>query len=166
MILGVRAVAPFYKNGFVVGCERTREAVVIDPGDEVDQLLGAVHELDVEVKHILLTHAHLDHITGVAAAKDAWNAPVYLHRDDLFLYEAVQNQGAMFGMRVSPQPPPDVFYDGSIITFGDYEVLMNAITTVLLPLGDECVVHPGHGPDTTIGRERTTNQFVVAYLES
>ncbi len=87
MILEVRAVAPFYKNGFVVGCERTREAVIIDPGDEVDELLGAVRDLDVEVQAILLTHAHIDHMTGVGAAKDALDVPVYLHRDDLFLYD-------------------------------------------------------------------------------
>ena len=66
MILEVRAVAPFYKNGFVVGCERTREAVIIDPGDEADQLVAAVRDLDVDVRLVLLTHAHVDHITGVA----------------------------------------------------------------------------------------------------
>ena len=62
----------------------------------------------------------------------------------------------------------DTLFAGSIgrtdLPGGDYDVLMKAITTVLLPLGDECVVHPGHGPDTTIGRERTTNQFVLEYL--
>ena len=72
MILEVRAVAPFYKNGFVVACERTREAVLIDPGDEVDQLLGAVQELEVEPQSILLTHAHVDHITGVAVARETF----------------------------------------------------------------------------------------------
>ena len=122
MILEVRAVAPFYKNGFVVGCPRTRKGVVIDPGDEVDQLLAAVRDLDLHIEHIQLTHAHVDHVTGVAAAKAAFDAPVYLHRDDLFLYEKVVEHGAMFGLRVSPPPPPDVFYDGSSITFGDFEV--------------------------------------------
>jgi glyoxylase-like metal-dependent hydrolase (beta-lactamase superfamily II) len=214
MILEVRAVAPFYKNGFVVGCPRTHEGVVIDPGDEVDQLLAAVRNLKLDIKHILLTHAHVDHVTGVAAAKAALDAPVYLHRDDLFLYEKVTEFGAMLGVRVSPQPPPDVFYDGASIGFGDYEVrvhhtpghcpggvclqvgaagkggahlfvgdtlfagsigrtdlpggdyvvLMRSITQVLLPLGDASVVHPGHGPDTTIARERTTNPFVLDYL--
>ena len=48
MILEVRAVAPFYKNGFLAGCERTREAILIDPGDEVDELLAAVRDLDVD----------------------------------------------------------------------------------------------------------------------
>ena len=122
MILEVRAVAPFYKNGFVLGCERTHEAVIVDPGDEVDELIGIVRDFDVDVRHILLTHAHLDHVTGVGAAKDAYDAPVYLHHDDLFLYETVVQQGAMFGIKVQPQPPVDVYYDGSSIRFGDYEV--------------------------------------------
>jgi hydroxyacylglutathione hydrolase len=122
MILEVRAVAPFYKNGFVVACERTREAVLIDPGDEVDELLAAVRDHDVDVRHILLTHAHLDHVSGVDTAKNAIAAPVYLHRDDLFLYERVVQQGEMFGYKVRPQPAVDTFYDLTPITFGDYEV--------------------------------------------
>jgi hydroxyacylglutathione hydrolase len=214
MILEVRAVPPFYKNGFVVACERTRAGVLIDPGDEVELLMAAVRDLGVTVGHILLTHAHVDHITGVSAAKDAYGAPVYLHQDDMFLYEQVVAHGAMFGMTVSAQPSPDVFYDGSPIRFGDYEVrvlhtpghcpggvclqiglagspgqhlfvgdtlfarsigrtdlpggdygvLMRSITQVLFPLGDDAVVHPGHGPDTTIEAERTGNPFVLDYL--
>lgn len=214
MILEVRAVAPFYKNGFVAGCERTREAILIDPGDEVDELLAAVRDLDVDVQAVLLTHAHVDHITGVAAAKEAFDVPVYLHRDDLFLYEAAVQQGAMFGFKVRPQPPIDIYYDLTPVYFGDYEVrvhhtpghcpggvclqvgskgspgkhlfvgdtlfagsigrtdlpggdyavLMRSITEVLFPLGDDAVVHPGHGPDTYIERERTTNPFVLEYL--
>ena len=120
MILEVRAVAPFYKNGFVVGCERTREAVLIDPGDEVDELLGAVRDLDVDVQAVLLTHAHIDHITGVAAAKDAFDVPVYLHRDDLFLYEMAVQQGALFGFKVRQPPPVDQFYGTEPFVFGDY----------------------------------------------
>jgi hydroxyacylglutathione hydrolase len=122
MILEVRAVAPFYKNGFVVGCEGTREAVLVDPGDEVDELLAAVRDLDVTVQSILLTHAHVDHITGVAQAKAAFDVPVYLHREDLFLYEAAVQQGAMFGFKVRQPPPVDEYYDGSLVTFGEYEV--------------------------------------------
>lgn len=216
MILEVRAVAPFYKNGFVVGCERTREAVVIDPGDEVDELLAVVRDLDVDVQAILLTHAHIDHITGVATAKDAFDVPVYLHEADLFLYNAVVEQGAMFGFTVRPQPPIDIYYDVSPIHFGDYEVrvhhtpghcpggvclqigrkgeagrhlfvgdtlfagsigrtdlpggsydvLMRSITDVVFPLGEDAVVHPGHGPDTTVARERAGNPFVLEYLAS
>ena len=211
MILESRAVAPFYKNGFVVACERTRKAVLIDPGDEVEELLEVVRASQLDVCHILLTHAHLDHITGVAAARRALGAPVHLHRADLPLYQAIEQQGAMFGIRVERQPDVDRFYDDSGIAFGDYavrvhhtpghcpggvclqigrsgtagdhlfvgdtlfassigrtdlpggdyETLMTSITQVLFPLGDEAIVHPGHGPDTTIGRERTTNPFVL-----
>src|SRR4051812_26971860 len=125
MILETRAVAPFYKNGFVVGCERTREGILIDPGDEVDELLGAVRDADLEVRYILLTHAHVDHVTGVAAAKSALHVPVYLHQDDLFLYERVVQEGAMFGLKVQAQPPIDVFYDLTPLYFGDYEVAVH-----------------------------------------
>lgn len=112
MIIEMRAVAPFFKNGFVVGCEDTREGIVIDPGDDVAELLAAVEQHDLSIRYILLTHAHLDHVTGVAAAKRALGVPVGLHEADNFLYEAVVQQGMMFGLRVEPQPKVDFFYDG------------------------------------------------------
>jgi glyoxylase-like metal-dependent hydrolase (beta-lactamase superfamily II) len=214
MILEVRSVPPIYKNGFIVGCERTREAIVIDPGDEVDELLAVVRDRDVRVTHILLTHAHVDHISGVDVAKEAFGVQVYLHRDDLPLYDHVVEQGAMFDFKVRPQPPVDVFYDGSPVYFGDYEVrahhtpghcpggvclqvgktgepgkdlfvgdtlfagsigrtdlfggsyetLMRSITEVIFPLGDDARVYPGHGPATTVARERQSNPFVLEYL--
>ena len=100
MILESRAVPPFEKNGFVLGCEDTREGVVIDPGDDVELLLEAVRHHGLSIRYILLTHAHLDHITGVGRAKEALGAPVVLHRDDNFLYEAVVQQGQAFGFDV------------------------------------------------------------------
>jgi len=112
MILETRAVEPFFKNGYVLGCEESREGVVIDPGDEAPLLLEAAKKHGLNIRYILLTHAHLDHITGVGAAKKALGAPVGLHRDDNFLYEAVVQQGQMFGLEVEPQPKVDFFYDG------------------------------------------------------
>jgi glyoxylase-like metal-dependent hydrolase (beta-lactamase superfamily II) len=212
MIVEAQAVGPFFKNGFVVACEETREAVLIDPGDEVGSLLSFIDDQALAVRHILLTHAHVDHITGVAAAKRALGVPVYLHRDDLFLYDHAVESGLMFGLVVEPQPPIDVFYTpGQVILFGGYEVrphhtpghcpggvclqigrkgetgmdlfvgdtlfagsigrtdlpggdyntLIGSIRTVLFAFGDAAVVHPGHGPDTTIGRERATNPFLI-----
>jgi glyoxylase-like metal-dependent hydrolase (beta-lactamase superfamily II) len=213
MIIESQASGPFMKNGFIVACEDTREAVYIDPGDEVQDLLSFVARHELTVRHILLTHAHVDHVTGVAAAKRALGAPVYLHRDDLFLYERAVEMGVMFGLTVEPQPPIDVFYaPGKTIGFGtlearpyhtpghcpggvclsigatgttgtnlfvgdtlfagsigrtdlpggDYATLIASIRTVLFAFGDDAVVHPGHGPDTTIGRERRTNPFLAA----
>jgi len=125
MILEHRAVPPFMKNGFTLGCEETREGVIVDPGDEVDELLAAAERHRLDIKAILLTHAHLDHVTGVARAKQALGVPVWLHRDDNFLYERVVQQGQMFGLPVDPQPPIDHFYDPSTqqpLRFGRYQV--------------------------------------------
>jgi hydroxyacylglutathione hydrolase len=211
MIVESQAVAPFFKNGFVVGCEETKEAVLIDPGDEVASLLAFAERSGLAIRAILLTHAHVDHVTGVAAAKRALQVPVYLHRDDLFLYERAVEMGAMFGLSVEPQPPIDLFYaPADTIAFGTYDVrvhhtpghcpggvclqigkrgtagkelfvgdtlfagsigrtdlpggdhatLIASIRNVLLPLGDDAIVHSGHGPDTTIGEERRTNPFL------
>jgi glyoxylase-like metal-dependent hydrolase (beta-lactamase superfamily II) len=123
MILETRAAPPFFKNGFVVGCEETREGILIDPGDEVDELLEAATDHRLNIRYILLTHAHLDHVTGVGAAKKALGVPIGLHRDDLFLYDGVVQQGLMFGFKVSPQPAVDFFFDGEgPWRFGNYGV--------------------------------------------
>jgi len=116
-------VAPFFKNGFVVACATTREGVLIDPGDEVDALLAFARREQISIRYILLTHAHVDHVTGVGAAKRALGVPVLLHRDDLFLYERAVDHGKIFGLRVDPPPPPiDAFYEpGQVITFGGLE---------------------------------------------
>lgn len=212
IIIESQAVGPFHKNGFVVACPRTREGVLIDPGDEVDGLLEFIAQEDIAIKHILLTHAHVDHVTGVGAAKAAFGVPVHLHRDDLFLYERAIEQGTYFGLKVDPPPPPvDSFYvPGEAIPFGDFEArphhtpghcpggvclevarkgergldlfvgdtlfagsigrtdlpggdyatLIGSIRSVLFAFGDDARVYPGHGPDTTIGRERRTNPFL------
>ncbi len=206
------SVPPFYKNGYVVACEETGEAVLIDPGDEVDDLLRVIRATASDVKAILLTHAHLDHITGVGRAKAELNVPIWLHREDLFLYDGIVEQAGMFGMDAERQPPIDCFYEpgmpfrfgryvaevlhtpghcpggvclaigrtdeearelfvgdtlfaGAIgrtdLPGGDHDRLGRSIVDVLMRFPDDTVVHPGHGPDTTIGRERKTNPFLV-----
>lgn len=123
MIVETRAVPPFQKNGYIVACEATRAAVLIDPGDEVDTLLEVAASQSLTVQYILLTHAHVDHVTGVARARDALKVPVYLHRDDRFLYDAAEQQAAFFGLRCDVLPPIDHYYDvGQSLPFGDYEV--------------------------------------------
>ena len=213
IIIETQAVGPFFKNGYLVGCDETHEAVLIDPGDEVEGLLSFAERGALAVRHILLTHAHVDHVTGVAAAKRVLGAPIYLHRNDLFLYDRAVESGAMFGLRVEKPPPVDVFYSpDQVISFGrcevrphhtpghcpggvclqvgekgetgrhlfvgdtlfagsigrtdlpggDHATLLDSIRTVLFAFGDEAKVYPGHGPATTIGRERRTNPFVIA----
>lgn len=123
MVIESQAVGPFFKNGFVVACEETRQAVLIDPGDEVASLLGFAEREKLAIQAILLTHAHVDHVTGVFRARQALGVPIYLHRDDLFLYERAVETGAMFGLRVDPPPPPvDEYYSpGLVVPFGRLE---------------------------------------------
>jgi glyoxylase-like metal-dependent hydrolase (beta-lactamase superfamily II) len=143
MIIETRAAEPFFKNGYVLGCEETSEGVVIDPGDDVEQLLEAVAERGLSIRHILLTHAHIDHVTGVARAREALGAPVRLHRADNFLYEGVTEQGKMFGLPAAPQPPIDAFYDlAGPLDFGRYRIWVRHT--------------PGHSPGgvcLAVGRE-------------
>jgi len=123
MLIETRAVPPFQKNGYVVACETTRQAVLIDPGDEVEMLLDVVARQSLEVRSILLTHAHVDHVTGVGRAKKAVAAPVYLHHDDQFLYDAAPQQAAFFGLHCAEPPAIDRYYGPeTLISFGDYEV--------------------------------------------
>jgi glyoxylase-like metal-dependent hydrolase (beta-lactamase superfamily II) len=123
LIIETRAVEPFFKNGYVVGCDVTREGILIDPGDEVDALLEAARDHRLGIKYILLTHAHLDHVTGVRRAKEALQAPVGLHEADDFLYRGVVEQGRAFGFQVEAQPPVDFFYEGEgPLRFGRYGV--------------------------------------------
>jgi glyoxylase-like metal-dependent hydrolase (beta-lactamase superfamily II) len=120
MLIRTAAAPPFYKNGYVVVCERSQRAVIIDPGDEVDELLALAARDRATIEAILLTHAHLDHITGVGQAKAATGAPTWIHRDDLFLYDGVVEQGRRFGFEVSAQPAIDRFYEqGRQLEFGD-----------------------------------------------
>jgi len=106
-----------------VSSDTTRDAVLIDPGDEVAELLETIQSQSLEVRAILLTHAHLDHVTGVADAKSQLNAPVWLHKADLFLYNAAVAQGRLFGMDVEQPPPVDQFYTpNQRLIFGDFVV--------------------------------------------
>lgn len=95
----------FGQNGYVVQCDGDDRAVVIDPGAAAEQMVDALEADGLAADAVLLTHAHLDHIQGVAAVVRATGAPVYLHPADRSLYEAAAEQAAMFGMDV-PKPPP------------------------------------------------------------
>lgn len=116
-------MAPFYKNGFVVSSGATRAAVVIDPGDEVGELIELVEKRSLDVLAILLTHGHVDHVTGVAAARDRWGVPIYLHPADRVIYDNAPAVGRMFGLDVEPPPPVDcALADGDRLVFDDIEI--------------------------------------------
>ena len=127
----------FGQNGFVVHCEDTREAILVDPGAAVAAMLEAVGLDALRVTAIVLTHAHLDHIEGVALAKRATRAAVHLHPDDEILYQQAPLQAKMFGVDIEAPPPLDEYLrPGEDIRFG--EVTMSVRHT------------PGHAPGHVI----------------
>ncbi len=120
MLLEVRVAPPFYKNGFVLACEQTRQAAIIDPGDEVPELEGVVREQGLRVTHILLTHGHIDHVSGLARVRRSYpDALIYLHRDDQVFLDRLVEIGQRYGLDVEPAPQVDVYYaDGMRIAIG------------------------------------------------
>ena len=107
-------------NCYVVGCEETKEGVVIDPGDQADLILKVVKAEGLTIKYILNTHAHFDHIMANADMVKATGAPLALHPLDLPLLRA-NGGAALFGMEAPPSPEPDMeLAEGDTITFGTH----------------------------------------------
>jgi hydroxyacylglutathione hydrolase len=108
LLLEAFPAPPFDENTLLLACRETRLAVAIDPGEGAQALIDRVRSDQLNLEAILLTHAHVDHISGVRTVYEAFGQPpIHLHPADRFLYDAVVQQGLMFGLRVDPQPPPD-----------------------------------------------------------
>ncbi len=205
MIIKELAVGPIMANCFILGCEKTKSAVVIDPGDEADKILLSLAESKLTVKYILNTHGHFDHVGGNKKMKEATGAEILIHAGDADMLEQLSVASMAFGLSVENSPPADRTIDeGDQITFGDitlnvlhtpghspggvafytdgiafvgdslfagsigrtdfpggdYNTLISSIKTKLFPLGDDVRVYTGHGPATTIGREKRMNPFL------
>jgi hydroxyacylglutathione hydrolase len=200
------ALGMFQTNCYLLVDEETQEAVVIDPGQDPDALLAALEGLNVV--GIWLTHAHLDHIAGLAEVKAATGAPILIHElekdwltDPLLngsgrypgYFDPITGPAAdrllqagdvltfgkqKFEVRFTPGHTPGhvsfvtegmvfagdtLFYDGigrTDLPGGDAKALIQSIRQQLYTLPKETVVYPGHGPSTTIGRERESNWAV------
>jgi hydroxyacylglutathione hydrolase len=113
-------VAPgFAENAYVAWDDRTVDAVAIDPGGASNDMADFVEQHNLRLAAILLTHAHLDHIEGVASLVRRTGAPVYLHPADRPLYDAASIQAAQFGMSVEPLPPvQNALAHGQVLEFG------------------------------------------------
>ncbi len=98
----------FAENCYLVADRRTREAVIIDPGEEPAMFLAELDTRAWTLRAIWLTHAHIDHILGVGAVRRATGAPIHLHPLDRPIYDALPQFGAWMGMQLEPPPPPDV----------------------------------------------------------
>jgi glyoxylase-like metal-dependent hydrolase (beta-lactamase superfamily II) len=116
MLHKILPVGPLQCNCSIVGDEQTREAMVIDPGDQVEDILHILREAKVQLKQIVITHAHIDHVGGAMKLKAATGAPILMNQSDYALLKMLDMQAAWVGM----QPPGDVKIDEGI---GDGRVL-------------------------------------------
>ena len=98
MIHEILPVGPLQCNCSIFGDEQTREAIVIDPGDQIDDILAILGKHGLTVKAIVITHAHIDHIGGAAKLKAATGAPVQMNQNDAGLYDLLDQQAAWLGM--------------------------------------------------------------------
>jgi glyoxylase-like metal-dependent hydrolase (beta-lactamase superfamily II) len=195
-------LGPFRSNCYVVRSERgAPEAVVIDPGDDPTELRLELARMGTRTAGILVTHADVDHIAGVAALADGAGAEVWAPLGEVEALRAGETRG---GMRVTPHEPAhtvsggdevtiagvtfevldvpghssghvafladgqlfsgDLLFAGSVgrvdLAGGDWETLLDSVRSLLARLPPETVIHPGHGPATTLGRELQSNPFL------
>ncbi len=208
MIVETFPVGILQCNCTILGSEQTREAIVIDPGDDIPFVVSRLEHHGLTVKHVIATHGHIDHVGGFNDLKESTGAPVLLHKDDLFLYQALEMQARLVGiatpietvidghleegdeigtgeikLRVvhTPGHTPgsicfhsdvdeaclfagDTLFMGSIgrtdLWGGSLDQIMESLREKLVTLPDETIVVPGHGPTTTIGREKRLNPFL------
>ena len=201
-------VTAFAQNCSLLWDEDTKDAVVIDPGGDLDELLSQAGALGLRLREIWLTHAHIDHAGGTGELARRLGLPIVgPHRGDQFWIDALPQQSRMFGFpEAEPFTPTRWLEDGDTVTLGehvldvrhcpghtpghvvfhspslqrafvgdvlfagsigrtdfpggDHETLLRSIRERLWPMGDETVFIPGHGPESSFGRERRSNPFV------
>lgn len=207
MIHEILPVGALQCNCSILGDEKTREAVVVDPGDNIPEILAIVERHGLQVKAIVITHAHIDHIGGAHKLKAVTGAPVYMNENDTILRDMLDVQAGWLGMPApeaveidTPVREGDALRIGSTdfhvlhtpghtqgsislwipsenkvlagdtlfrdsigrtdLPGGDGRQILRSIREKLFRLPDDAIVIPGHGQNTTIGREKQFNYFL------
>jgi hydroxyacylglutathione hydrolase len=133
MILESFPVGPLHCNCTILGDEVTHEAIVIDPGENVPEILSRLQKHGLTLRQIIVTHAHIDHVGGAALLKKLTGAPVLLNQRDLGLLNAMEMQAGWLGVATPEVAPPDASADDGL-----------AIGLASLP--GEVIHTPGHTP--------------------
>ena len=159
MIIEQLTVTAFQQHTRIVACEKTKQAICIDPGDEAERIVETLERFGLNLQAIALTHAHLDHVGGVAALKKLKpDAKINLHQGDEFMYRALPDQPAWIGIpraqwaalgfAFEPPPPVDEYWtDGQKYAVGDLEF--------------EVLHCPGHTPGHVVLYERNERKVFV-----
>jgi glyoxylase-like metal-dependent hydrolase (beta-lactamase superfamily II) len=116
-------VGPLQVNCFIVYDEDSRDAIVVDPGDEAEKIIKLVEDRKLKVSRIVCTHGHFDHIGAVAGVKEKTGAAVMLHKGDLDIYMRADRQGALWGFHIEQPPAPDMYMvEGDEIAVGRFRL--------------------------------------------
>lgn len=119
MIHEILTVGALQCNCSILGDEISREAIVVDPGDEISRIMALLRQHSLSVKQIVITHAHIDHIAGAARLKQLTGAPILYNPNDLPLVKMMDIQASWLGIGTPEVPPPDdTLDDGKLITIG------------------------------------------------
>ncbi len=127
-------LGPLQTNCYILGCEETMQAAVIDPSWNGRSIVATARdEKGYNISHILLTHAHFDHVGGLAELKEETDAPIYIHPEAAPMLEQATMSAAFFGITLPSPPAPDVMLtEGEIIEVGNLKL--------------EVLYTPGHAP--------------------
>ncbi|HWX38075.1 MAG TPA: MBL fold metallo-hydrolase [Candidatus Sulfotelmatobacter sp.] len=132
-------------NCHVVGDPKTREAIVIDPGDDARRIIDVIERHHLNVTAIVVTHTHIDHVVGLHRIHEATGAPVYVHADDLELYRNLDVQAGWLGWKIPEKAQIDqLVREGDAIRWGNCEALI--IHTPGHTPGSICLYVPGDSP--------------------
>ncbi len=141
VILERLVVGPFASNCYIVGSELTKEGMVIDPGDEAEQILKGIKDSQIDIKLIVLTHGHIDHIGALKEVKEATGAEVYVHTDDAPVLQKQHVSTAFGSFYQTPVAANRLLKGGESIDIGDLHFLV--LHTPGHTLGGICLL--GHG---------------------
>lgn len=193
-------------NCYILGCQESLEALVVDPGDNSNDIITIIEEENLLVKYIINTHGHVDHIGANEEIKRSTGAKVLVHAADAdFLINPDKNLSCYMGKMITGPAADQLLYDGDIINVGftiqlkvlhtpghtpggicllgdkyiltgdtlfagsigrsdfpggSQDILIDSIKKKLLNLNEDLIIYPGHGPSSTLKKEKECNTFL------